>query len=121
MTYWIVANDEAQLWSEEDVDYVSPTDEGYQAWLLAFNRPANRIGSEISLWNRIALTNPHLLPDTAEAQNVQKDFEMDKADKVLFKIAFRQENRLRALDGKNPAAKKPLTNAEFRAAIKAQL
>lgn len=53
---------------------------------------------------------------TAEELDARKEGRIDGADRLLFEIAFRQENRLRALEGK--AA---LTAAQFRTAIKALL
>lgn len=52
-----------------------------------------------------------LTADEVEARKVQRATGIDK---LLFEIAFNHENRLRALEGKQP-----ITRAQFQAAIKA--
>ena len=51
---------------------------------------------------------------TAQELDRDRDINLDAVDRVVLRVLFNHENRLRALEGRAPA-----TPAEFRAAIKA--
>lgn len=53
---------------------------------------------------------------TAEELNAEKDAAIDRFDVLAFKVLFDHENRTRALE-----SKAPITQAQFRAALKARL
>lgn len=55
-------------------------------------------------------------PKTAEEIDAEKDFRISGIDKLQFAIHFDAENRLRALEGKQP-----ITAAQYRNALKARL
>lgn len=101
--YWTVGNDQSRFWSSKSSAYVPVLPEG---------AGVTRIASEAELWGVLVEHAPDRLPP--EGQDVRKERELDRADKVLFQIAFRQENRLRALEGKAS-----ITAAQFRTAVKA--
>lgn len=103
--FWIVGDDETRFWSSAAGAYVDTLPEG---------AGVTRIASEAELWAVLAEQAPDKLP--AAGQDVRKERELDRADKALFQIAFRQENRLRTLEGK--AA---VTAAQFRTAVKAMI
>jgi hypothetical protein len=53
---------------------------------------------------------------TAEELDAEKDASINQFDVLAFKVLFDHENRTRALEGKAP-----VTQAQFRAALKARL
>lgn len=103
--FWMIGNDESRYWSSAAAGYVDALPDG---------AGATRIASEAELWAVIADQAPDRIPP--EGQEVRKERQLDQADKVLFQIAFRQENRLRALESKNA-----ITAAQFRTAVKAMI
>lgn len=103
--FWIVGNDESHFFSSKAAAYVDALPEG---------AGVTRIASEAELWEVLADQAPDRLPAIPAAQDVRKERDLDRADKLLFLIAFRQENRIRALEGKQA-----VTAQQFRAAVKA--
>lgn len=105
--YWIVGDDTDRFWSSAARDYVDTLPEGVE--------PA-RISSEAALWNVLSEQAPECLPESEQAQDARKEHELSKADRVLFQIAFLQENRLRVLEGKQE-----VSAAQFKSAVKNRL
>jgi hypothetical protein len=103
--FWKIGTDSGRWYSSAAAAYVTE---------LPASAGVTTIGSEADLWAVLADRYPAGLPaGDAAAQDVRKERELDRADRLLFLIAFRQENRVRALEGKQP-----ITAAQFRAAVK---
>lgn len=111
--YWIVAGDETQVFSSARAAYVSAKDSTYTDWLKDGNF-VTKIDSENSLWDVLALAYPAGIP--ASGQDRLKSAQISASDQIQLKIAFNHENRIRALEGKQPA-----TQAQFIAAVKSLL
>lgn len=105
--FWIVGDDESRYWSSAAKSYVAALPEG---------RIASRIASERELWGVLAAQAPQSLPSDPAAQDVLKESSVDAVDMVLLRVAFNHENRIRALE-----SKQPVTAAQFRTALKALL
>lgn len=111
--YWAVNGTPNQVYSSAAVSYVPVTDPTYVQW--AVGGPPTPIPTEQALWDVLsALGMP--IPATASVSDAEKDRQLSKADAVIFKVLFNQENRLRALE-----AKPAVTVAQFKAAVKALL
>lgn len=111
--YWFVGGDESRAWSSAARAYVPAADSALRARIAEREvAAATRIASEAELWEVLARIAPDTLPATTAAQDALKQRRINSIDAVQFRIHFRHENRLRALEGE--AA---LTPAQFRAAL----
>ena len=100
--YWSVAGDEAKVYSSRSGDYVQAEDAAYQAW-IASGGVATRIASAAELGEVLA---PHALrPKNAAILDGYKASQAAKLTvETVAKVTFNHENRLRALEGKQPAS-----------------
>lgn len=108
--YWIVNNDETQVFSSALGDFVSSTNSVYQAWIADGTIPT-RIDSHDSLGQ--VLAKHEIKPKHATVLDKYIDTQLNFLDKVQLKILFHTENRLRVLEGKQS-----ITMGQYLAAIK---
>jgi hypothetical protein len=109
--YWQVGADETKLYSSASGDYVLPTNQAYVAWSSDGTRPT-RIASEAELGSVLAPLS--LRPSNASVLDAYKDSQAAELTvKNAIKIIFNHENRIRALEGKQP-----ITANQLRQAIK---
>ena len=109
--YWIVAGSATQVFSSAGGDYVPVADAAYQAWLATGNR-SSRIASEAELGE--VLAQHDIEPVAAGVLDEVKGHQADRLPvKVLLKVLFNHENRIRTLAGQPT-----VTPAQFRNAVK---
>jgi len=109
--YWIVAGSTTQVYSSATGNYVPVANAGYIAWLVAGNLPT-RIASEAELGEVLAQYG--LVPIPAAILDTYKGALADRLQtKLLAKLLFNHENRIRALEGLGS-----ITAAQFRNALK---
>lgn len=109
--YWIVAGSTTQVFSSASGGYVPVADATYQAWLAAGHR-ASRIASEAELGE--VLAQHDLKPVAAAVLDAYKDKVGERLPiRLLFKVLFNLENRVRALEGQ-PS----VTQVQYRNALK---
>ena len=110
--YWFVARDKTKAFSSASGDYVPANNATFIAWLADGTRPTN-IASETELGEVLA---PYgIRPMNAGVLDGYTSAHADnEMGKVIFKVIFNQENRIRALEGKQP-----VTMAQVRSAVKA--
>lgn len=109
--YWIVAGDETKVFSSAAGDYVPLDSPAYVAWLATESAPT-RIANAAELGEVLA---PHQVrPTNAAVLDGYKESQASNITvKVAAKVLFNHENRIRALEGKQPA-----TPAQFKNALK---
>lgn len=109
--YWVVADSATQVFSSKVGDYVPLSDPAYVAWLAGDNVPT-RIASEAELGDVLA---PHSVrPANAAVLDGYKDSQATKLTvETVAKVTFNHENRIRVLEGKQPASA-----AQFKQALK---
>ena len=110
--YWRVADDDTRVYSSATGDYVPVANAAYKAWVEAGGLTTN-IDTEASLGDVLA---PYAQrPVHAGVLDGYKDSQAAKLTiETAAKILFNHENRLRALEGSQPA-----TANQFKTAIKA--
>jgi hypothetical protein len=112
--YWYVAGDQTKAYSSKAGDYVSSNDATFQAWLTSGGAPTN-IDTEDNLSQ--VLADASMRPVNA---NVLDGYKAKQASRftldIAAKVAFNHENRIRALEGKQP-----VTAAQFAGALKVML
>jgi len=112
--YWIVTGSATQVFASASGDYVPVVDATYQAWLAAGNTPS-RIVSEAELGE--VLAQHDIEPVAANLLDEYKGSLVDRLPvKVLLKVLFNHENRIRVLDGQPT-----ITQAQFKNALKSLL
>ena len=111
--YWIVANDASQIYSSVAQGYVPPSDPAYQAF-LAEGKAATRIASEAELRDVLLQYRRKLLP--GDDLPLDKEFDADRAVRVLFEALFVVLNDVRQLKGQGP-----VTKAQFKDWLRARL
>ena len=110
--YWFVARDKTKAFSSASGDYVPAADPAFAAWRVDGTLPTN-IASEAELGEVLAAYS--LRPKHAGVLDGYTSAHADnELGKVIFKVIFNHENRIRALEGKQPA-----TLAQVRNAVKA--
>lgn len=107
--YWIVAGDETKAYSSAIGEYVNADNVTYLAWLEAGGTPS-RIASNAELGEVLA---PYSLrPANASVLDGYKETQATQISiKVAAKVLFNHENRIRALEGKQPATANQFKNA----------
>ena len=120
--YWKVLENPSQVYSSAKAAYIDLSDEDYQNWLLITdaegltNKPTV-IDTEANLWNVLIQQYPAgISPINTTAQDQLKSYNITKLDIVAFKVLFNHENRIRALENKQP-----ITTQQFINGIKALL
>lgn len=119
--YWIVADDETQVFSSRVGDFVPISNADYVAWRTDGSRPT-RIASVAELGD--VLGQARVRPVHAGVLDAYLDQQAGTViDLVQFKIIFNHENRMRAIEralglNGNPAN---LTPAQARNAVKVLL
>lgn len=112
--YWIVGGDETKVYSSAAGDYVPADNATYAAW-VAVGGVATRILNSDELAE--VLANASVRPSQADMLDRFKDSQAGKLTLALVaKVLFNHENRLRALEGKQP-----VTANQFKSALKAML
>lgn len=112
--YWIVGGDESRVYSSAIGGYLPADDAGYLAW-LAGGGVATRILNEDELAE--VLANASVRPANAAILDKYKGSQADNLTmKLVAKVLFNHENRVRALEGR--AA---VTANQFRNALKDML
>ncbi|MCG6857988.1 MAG: hypothetical protein LJE67_07970 [Salaquimonas sp.] len=111
--YWIVGDDGTRAYSSRRRCYVPGDDEEFRSWQEKSGKIATSINTETELWDALADAAPQALPDDAIAQDRLAERQLKTADRVLLELAFFQENRLRALEGKDT-----ITRNQFRDTVK---
>ncbi len=92
------------------------TDQAYLDW-IAFGGVPTQIDSETSLWDVLAFHYPAGISiSNTIGQDQLKNYNITKLDIVAFKVLFNHENRIRALENKQP-----ITAQQFINGIKALL
>lgn len=109
--YWTVAGDTTKVFSSAAGDYVPVTDATYVAWQADGTR-ATPIDTEANLG---AVLAPYLLrPVHVNVLDGYTGYQADEVlQKLVFKILFNHENRIRALEGKAS-----ISPAQARAVVK---
>lgn len=108
--YWIVGGDQTRAFSSKTGDYVSTSDPVYVAW-RAKNEPRRAATiSDVAAQLQKAPVDPAALDAYKSLQT------NDAVKQVLFNLMFNHENRIRALEGKQP-----ITKAQAAAALKVLL
>lgn len=109
--FWVVGGDETKVYSSASGDYVAPTSAPYLAWVERGN-VATKIATEAGLGEVLA---PYALrPTNANILDGYKDSQASKLTiETVAKVLFNHENRIRVLEGKQPA-----TPAQFKSALK---
>jgi hypothetical protein len=118
--YWIVAGSTTQVFSSKAKAYVLVTDAVYLAWVARGYSPT-KIATEAGLWDVLAEQAPECLPDTPAATEARRTRLISRLDaleigRVVATALFNHENRIRALE-----KKQPITKAQFIAALKEML
>lgn len=109
--YWIIAGSTTQVYSSAATAYVPVTDANYVAWLAKGNLPT-KIAVEQDLFDVLSgLGIP--IPTGATISDAEKTRQLSKTDKIIFKILFNHENRIRTLAGQPQ-----ITTAQFITAVK---
>lgn len=109
--FWKVGGDETKVFSSAVGDYVQLNAPAYLAWLALGNSP-RAIDTEESLGEVLAPLA--IRPTNPEVLDAYKDTQASNITvKIAAKVLFNHENRLRALEGKQPA-----TPAQFKNALK---
>lgn len=109
--YWIVGNDETQVYSSASGDYVPVSDATYVSW-LADGGKATRITSSDELGEVLAAYAAR--PTNADVLDKYQGSHADKLTvKVVAKVLFYFANEIRALKGQQP-----VTAAQFRSFLK---
>ena len=114
--YWVVAGSTTQVYSSASGDYVPIADATYVAWLAEPDHQPNRAASEAELGEVLARYD---LPDPVNANVLSafRDTLVEKLPiKVLFKILFNHENRIRVNEGNST-----ISVAQFKTGIKSLL
>jgi hypothetical protein len=112
--YWYVGGDTSKAYSSAINDYVQSTDAGLQAFLADGNVPPN-CASETDLGSVLSAYDD-FVPVPASVLDGYKTSRISNANKVMLRILFNHENRIRALE-----SKAALTQAQFLTALKAVL
>lgn len=109
--YWIVGGDESRVFSSARGGFFPVGDATYQAWLRGGGFPT-RIASKAELGEVLA---PHFArPEDADVLDAYKDSQATKLTvETVAKVTFNHENRLRALEGKQP-----INGSQFKTALK---
>lgn len=110
--YWYVGGDLTRAYSSASGDYVQSSNVAFQNWLADGTKPT-QIDTEANLG---AVFAPYFIrPVNAAALDAyQAKQSLDIVGKAYFKVLFNHENRIRALEGKQP-----LNAAQALAAVKA--
>lgn len=112
--FWLVGDDQSRAYSSKVGDYVPANDAAFVAWKADGTSPS-RIASAAELGAVLAQLSLRPAADGVLAGYLDSQID-DVVIKKLFKIIFNQENRLRALEGKQP-----ITVAQARAAFRGLL
>lgn len=111
--YAIVGDSQTHVFSFATGDYVPIEDKAYQAWLAEDPLPGpSRIGTEEELGQFLA---KYFARPTAEGVlDAYKERQATKLTvEIVAKVTFNHENRIRALEGKQP-----INAAQFKSALK---
>lgn len=110
--YYKLRSESERVFSSKRGVFVPITDEAFEAWKTLGNSPvpvdsAAEIGAALALF-RVRSTEQSVLDGYTEAHAETVIF------KLMFKVVFNHENRIRALEGKAP-----VTASQARTAMKA--
>jgi hypothetical protein len=109
--YWVVGGDTAQVYSSAAEDFVPTDNAAYLAW-IAQGGVATKIGSAAELGE--VLAEYSLRPAALAVLDGYQDAQATKLTvETVAKICFNHENRLRAVEGKQP-----INASQFKQALK---
>ena len=109
--YWEAAG---RVYSSARAQLVQPDDAIYLDWKSKGGIPT-KIFSQEELWDVLAEQFPAgIAADNAVGQDAIKSRQLNQLDQVTLRVAFNHENRIRALENKQP-----ITLQQFITALKA--
>jgi hypothetical protein len=112
--YWIVAGNTTQVYESVSGTFVPVSNVMYQTWLAAGGVPTN-IDTAANLGDVLARAKGPRPVDTSVLDGYTTSLATD-VDLALGRVLFNHENRIRALEGKQP-----VTAQQFITAVKTLL